>query len=50
MQAPAFYGYLHRDNPLRSRFMQRLGAASFCFFLVKGLLWMLAPFVFMWFT
>ena len=29
---------------------QRIGAASFVFFLVKGLLWLLAPFVFLWFA
>lgn len=29
---------------------QRVGAASFVFFLVKGLLWLLAPFVFLWFA
>jgi len=28
---------------------QRLGAASFFFFLVKGLLWVAAPFVLLWF-
>jgi hypothetical protein len=29
---------------------QRVGAASFAFFLVKGLLWLIAPFVFLWFA
>ena len=29
---------------------QRIGAASFVFFLVKGLLWLIAPFVFLWFA
>lgn len=29
---------------------QRIGAASFVFFLVKGLLWLLAPFIFLWFA
>jgi hypothetical protein len=29
--------------------MRRLGAAAFLFFLVKGLLWLAAPFVFFWF-
>ena len=50
MQAPAFYGYLNRHNPLRSSLMRRLGAASFVFFLVKGMLWLIAPFVFLWFA
>ena len=28
--------------------MRRMGAAAFLFFLVKGLLWLAAPFVFLW--
>lgn len=31
-------------------FMRRMGAATFLFFLAKGLLWLTAPFVFLWFT
>ena len=27
---------------------RRLGAAGFVFFFVKGMLWLLAPFVFLW--
>ena len=30
----------------RSKWMRRAGAAAFWFFLVKGLLWLAAPFVF----
>jgi hypothetical protein len=30
--------------------MRRLGAMAFTFFLVKGLLWILAPLVFIWFA
>lgn len=30
--------------------LRRLGAASFVFFLGKGLLWLIAPFVFLWFA
>ncbi len=29
-------------------FMRRMGIATFLFFLVKGLLWLAAPFVFLW--
>ncbi len=28
--------------------VRRMGAAAFAFFLVKGLLWVAAPFVFLW--
>ena len=49
MQTPAFYGYLNPANPLRSALMRRLGATVFTFFLVKGLLWLIAPFIFLWF-
>lgn len=28
--------------------MQKLGTAAFLFFLVKGLLWLAAPFFFLW--
>lgn len=28
---------------------RKFGVVGFVFFLVKGLLWLLAPFVFMWF-
>lgn len=34
------------QNPVLAR---RLGIATFTFFLVKGLLWLAAPFVFLWF-
>ena len=30
--------------------MRRMGAAAFAFFFVKGLLWIAAPFVFLWLT
>ena len=30
--------------------MRRLGLAAFTFFLVKGLLWLAAPFLFLWLT
>lgn len=30
--------------------VRRIGAAAFAFFLVKGLLWIAAPFVFLWLT
>jgi hypothetical protein len=33
------------SNPALSR---RLGKAAFVFFLVKGLLWLAAPLVFLW--
>jgi len=29
--------------------LRRFGIAGFAFFLVKGVLWLLAPFVFAWF-
>ena len=28
--------------------LRRIGTAAFAFFLVKGLLWLAAPFVFLW--
>ena len=30
--------------------MRRMGIAAFAFFFVKGLLWIAAPFVFLWLT
>ena len=30
--------------------IRRLGAAAFAFFFLKGLLWLAAPFLFLWFT
>jgi hypothetical protein len=30
--------------------LRRIGTAAFVFFLVKGLLWLAAPFVFWWIT
>ena len=30
--------------------MRRLGAAAFAFFFIKGMLWIAAPFVFLWLT
>ena len=35
---------------IRQRLIYRLGYAGFMFFLVKGLLWLVAPFVFLWFV
>ena len=35
---------INRGTPL----LRRMGAAAFVFFFVKGLLWLAAPFVFMW--
>jgi hypothetical protein len=29
-------------------FLRRMGTAAFLFFLVKGLLWLAAPFLFLW--
>lgn len=29
-------------------FLRRMGVAGFLFFLVKGLAWLVAPFVFVW--
>ena len=34
----------------RPALVRRLGAAAFLFFLVKGLLWVAAPLVFVWFA
>ena len=34
----------------RRRWLERLGMAGFAFFFVKGLLWLIAPFLFYWFT
>ena len=30
--------------------IRRFGALAFAFFLLKGFLWLLAPFVFLWFA
>ena len=30
--------------------MRRFGAVAFTFFLLKGVLWVLAPFIFIWFA
>ncbi len=30
--------------------IRRAGYAGFAFFLIKGLLWLAAPFIFVWFT
>lgn len=30
--------------------MRRMGAVACIFFLVKGLLWLAAPFIFLWFA
>ena len=30
--------------------MRRFGAIAFMFFLLKGVLWVLAPFIFIWFA
>jgi len=38
--------YVVKQHPAVFR---RLGWAGFAFFLVKGILWILAPFVFAWF-
>lgn len=35
-------------TPRQSTLLRRIGAAGFVFFLVKGLLWLAAPFVFLW--
>lgn len=34
----------------RSNLIYRLGVAGFWFFLIKGLLWLIAPFVFLYFA
>ncbi|MDJ0795192.1 MAG: hypothetical protein QNI98_13260 [Woeseiaceae bacterium] len=31
-------------------FLRRAGVAGFAFFLIKGLLWLTAPFIFVWFS
>lgn len=33
-----------------SNALHRIGMAGFMFFLIKGMLWLTAPFVFMYFT
>ena len=35
-----------RATPL----LRRIGKATFAFFFIKGLLWLAAPFVFLWIT
>ena len=30
--------------------LRRMGVAGFVFFFAKGMLWLLAPFVFLWFA
>ncbi len=39
-----------RERPASFNYQRRMGAAAFLFFLVKGLLWLAAPFVFLWFA
>ncbi len=39
-----------RERPAPISYLRRMGAAAFLFFLVKGLLWLAAPFVFLWFA
>ena len=34
----------------RASVMRRMGAAAFVFFLVKGIAWLAAPFIFLWFA
>lgn len=36
-------------TPMATRMLRRFGFAGFLFFLVKGLLWLAAPFLFAWF-
>ena len=38
-----------KDNApkIRSKWLKRAGIASFWFFLIKGLLWLAAPFIFL---
>ncbi len=31
-------------------FLRRAGYAGFAFFFIKGMLWLTAPFIFVWFT
>ena len=38
------------NAPVKSRWLERLGMAGFAFFFLKGLLWLIAPFLFYWFT
>lgn len=38
------------DASARRRWLGRLGMAGLAFFFVKGLLWLIAPFLFYWFT
>ena len=35
-------------GPAGAALLRRLGKATFAFFLIKGLLWLAAPFVFLW--
>jgi len=34
--------------PQRQTILRRMGTTAFLFFLVKGLMWLAAPFLFMW--
>lgn len=36
--------------PAKRRWLERLGMVGFAFFFIKGLLWLVAPFLFYWFT
>ena len=38
------------NAPARRHWLERLGMAGFTFFFIKGLLWLIAPFLFYWFT
>ena len=39
-----FYAMFARNSTL----LRRMGKAAFVFFLVKGLLWLAAPIIFLW--
>jgi len=47
MQAPAFYP---QGTSTRAGLWRRIGAVGLAFFLIKGMLWLAAPFVFIWFA
>ena len=38
------------NTPAKRHWLERLGMAGFTFFFIKGLLWLIAPFLFYWFT
>jgi hypothetical protein len=38
------------DTSIFTNLLRKFGLAGFAFFFIKGMLWLIAPFVFIWFS